>query len=94
MLLLDFKEPGVNINDERYANSLKCLQKSIKNKHPGKLGLVVQDLVCCMKWEVLQHPPYSPDLSPCDYHVFGTLKKSLKGRRFKLDAEVEFAVSE
>jgi hypothetical protein len=27
-------------------------------------------------------PPYSPDLSPCDYHVFGPLKKTLKGRRF------------
>ncbi|GBM04823.1 hypothetical protein AVEN_81687-1 [Araneus ventricosus] len=21
-------------------------------------------------WEVLEHPPYSPDLSPCDFHLF------------------------
>lgn len=25
--------------------------------------------------EVLRHPPYSPDLSPCDSHNFGPLKK-------------------
>jgi hypothetical protein len=33
-------------------------------------------------WGVLDHPPYSPDLSPCDYHTFGPLKNTLKGRRF------------
>ena len=27
------------------------------------------------KWEVLSHPPYSADLSPCDYAIFGPLKK-------------------
>ena len=54
----------------------------------------IQDLLGRMKWEVLQHSPFIPDLSPCDYHVFGPLKKSLKGRRFKSDSEVEFAVSE
>jgi len=25
----------------------------------------------------LQHPPYNPDLSPCDYHMFGPLKEAL-----------------
>ena len=27
------------------------------------------------KWEVLGHPPYSPDLSPCDDTTCGPLKK-------------------
>jgi hypothetical protein len=30
-------------------------------------------------WETLQHPPYSPHLSPCDYHLFGPLKEALGG---------------
>lgn len=30
----------------------------------------------------LQHPPYSPDISPCDYAVFGPLKRMLRGQHF------------
>nr|QLJ84876.1 transposase-like protein [Dichotomius schiffleri] len=33
-------------------------------------------------WETLEHPPYSPDLSPCDFHLFGPLKEALGGQRF------------
>lgn len=29
-------------------------------------------------WETLEHPPYSPDLLPCDYHLFGPLKEALE----------------
>lgn len=38
------------------------------------------------QWEVLQYPPYSPDISPYD---FDPLKKSLKGLRFTCDKEVQ-----
>ena len=27
-------------------------------------------------------PPYSPDLSPCDFHIFGDLKKNVRAHRF------------
>jgi hypothetical protein len=27
-----------------------------------------------LKWDVLPHPPYSPDLAPSDYHLFGPMK--------------------
>ena len=40
----------------------------------------------------LDHPPYSPDLAPSDYHLFSELKKQLKGRHFSSDAEVIPAV--
>jgi len=36
----------------------------------------------------LDHPPYSPDLAPSDYHLLPRLKKQLKGRHFSSDAEV------
>ena len=39
--------------------------------------------------KTLQHPPYSPDLSPCDFHTFGDLKKNIRGRRFHSDEEVQ-----
>ena len=46
-----------------------------------------------MGWEVLPHPPYSPKLSPCDYHLFGLQKKDLKGKHFSSDADVTEAVT-
>ena len=30
-------------------------------------------------WEMLMHPPYSPDISPSDYHLFQSMQKSLYG---------------
>ena len=39
-------------------------------------------------FQSLDHPPYSPDLAPSDYHLFPELKKQLKGRHFSSDAEV------
>jgi hypothetical protein len=44
------------------------------------------------KWEVLQHPPYSADLAPSDFHLFGPLKQHLSGERFPDGDAVERAV--
>ena len=30
-------------------------------------------------WEVLIHPPYSPDLAPSDYHLFLSMVNALGG---------------
>ncbi|GBN43383.1 hypothetical protein AVEN_859-1 [Araneus ventricosus] len=38
-------------------------------------------------WTVLENQPYSPDLSPCDFHIFGTLKQALKCRLFTWTAK-------
>ncbi|GFV53160.1 histone-lysine N-methyltransferase SETMAR [Trichonephila clavipes] len=32
--------------------------------------------------EILPHPPYSPDLTPCDFWLFPQIKKPLKAKRF------------
>jgi hypothetical protein len=31
----------------------------------------------------LEHPPYSPDLAPCDFFLFPKINSALKGTRFK-----------
>jgi hypothetical protein len=43
-------------------------------------------------WEVLDHPPYSPDLAQSDFHLCGPLKKHLFGRWFATNSEVQQAV--
>jgi histone-lysine N-methyltransferase SETMAR len=35
------------------------------------------------RWEVLQHPPHSPDLAPSDFHLFGPFKNLLSEKRFE-----------
>ena len=30
------------------------------------------------KWEILEHPPYSPDMNPCDYDLFAKVKEPLR----------------
>ena len=46
-----------------------------------------------VKWNELSfvlrpHPPYSPDLSPCDYWLFADLKTMLQGKRIDSNEEV------
>jgi hypothetical protein len=42
---------------------------------------------------VIPHPPYSPDLAPCDFSLFPTIKLKLKGCRFDTIEEIQ-AVSQ
>ena len=41
----------------------------------------------------LDHPPYSPDLAPLDYHLFPGLKKQLNGLHFSSDAVIFAALA-
>lgn len=40
-------------------------------------------------YEVLPHPPYSPDLSPTDFHLFRDLDNFLANKMLANDEEVE-----
>ena len=43
---------------------------------------VVKIFLASEKVQVLNHPPYSPDLSPCDFFLFPRLKKMLSGNKY------------
>jgi len=47
-----------------------------------------------LRFECIPHPPYSPDLLPSDFHIFGPLKKALSGMESGGDDEVRLAVLE
>jgi histone-lysine N-methyltransferase SETMAR len=44
------------------------------------------------KIKLLPHPPYSPDLAPCDFYLFPKLKENLRGIRFETKEDLHNAV--
>jgi histone-lysine N-methyltransferase SETMAR len=68
--------------------SVILLQDNVRS-HTAQLTTNVLEK---MHWEVLPHPPYSPDLSPCDFYLFEPLKEALSDSQFQDDDGVaEFA---
>ncbi|EFN74878.1 Histone-lysine N-methyltransferase SETMAR, partial [Camponotus floridanus] len=41
-----------------------------------------------LRFQLVTHPSYSPDLAPSDYHLFLNMKKWLVGRRFYSNEEM------
>ena len=48
----------------------------------------VTELLCRWKWKILKHPPYSPDISPCDYNLFAKVKEPLRGSLYNTRYEL------
>jgi len=45
-----------------------------------------------IRFNVVSHPPYSPDLAPSEFWMFATLKKHVKGIQSTCDEEVQGAM--
>jgi hypothetical protein len=95
-LMVELMQQGTTITSEMYCETLKKLSRAIRNKMRGMLTSGVMLLhdnarphtVPCtraplehLNWEVSDHPPYSPDLAPSDYHLFTYLKNWLQSQR-------------
>jgi len=106
ILLIDYVPKGQTINAEYYLYLLVQLEDILKEKRLGKFTkrvLVLHDnapahrtVATQMKltylgFQRLYHPPYSPNRTPSDYHLFPGLKKRLKGHHFSSNPEVIFA---
>jgi len=103
ILLTDYLPKGQTIYAEYYLSLLVQLKDILKEKHRGKVtkgvlflhdnapahwALATQKKLASLGFQCLDHPPYSPDLAPSDYHLFPGLKKQLKGRHFSSDTVV------
>ncbi|KOX73116.1 Histone-lysine N-methyltransferase SETMAR [Melipona quadrifasciata] len=58
------------------------------------VALSVRQKLLQFDWDVLPHPPYSPDLAPSDYCLFLSLKNSLRGESFKSISEIKTHLDE
>jgi len=98
ILLTDYLSNDQPINAEYYASLLVQLKDILKEKHRGKVtkgvlflhdnvtahwALATQKKLAYLDFQYLDHPPYSLDLAPSDYHLFPGLKNQLKVAIFR-----------
>jgi hypothetical protein len=58
-----------------------------KNAHP-QTAAHTRAVLEHFNWELFDHPYYSPDLAPSDYHLFTYLKNWLRSQRFNKNEEL------
>lgn len=61
---------------------------------PAHKAKPVQETIKALGWELLPHPPYSPDLAPSDYHLFSSMGHALAEQQLDSYEEVENWVSD
>jgi transposase len=57
-------------------------KKKLTGVRSGAASGAVSEILGKYGWQVLPHPPYSPDMSPPD-DLFPKLNKQLRGKRFR-----------
>jgi len=97
ILLTDYLPKGQTINAEYYSSLLVQLKDILKEKRRGNItkgvlflhdnapahrALATQKKLAYLGFQCLDHPPYSPDLAPSDYHLFPGLKKTTESSPF------------
>lgn len=96
---------GSTVNSARYIETLKHLRRIVCRVRKSTSPIILQhdnarphtsrvtaDALVRLKFQPIPHPPYSPDLAPCDFHFFPHLKRAIKGIHFTTDGEVKDAV--
>jgi len=102
----EFLEAGKTVNSARYIETIKNLWQRVCRVRGSTSRILLlhdnarlhtahttNDALETLKFEVLFHPPYSPDLAPSVFHFFPHLKRDLKGTHFTSDDEVKQAVT-
>jgi hypothetical protein len=92
ILLTHFQKRGENMNSASYCEFLLKLRDAIRRKLLGQLvrGVLLhqgnvrphttratQERSQELHWKILEHPLYSSDLAPYDFHLFGPLNNQL-----------------
>lgn len=105
VIYFDVLPSGVTMTANLYSQQLDQVKEFLKTKQPGlvnRKGVILQhdnarphvakavhEKLQELEWEVLQHPPYSPDLAPSDYHLFRSLEVFLRGKKYSNENEVK-----
>ena len=92
----EFVPPGQTVDHAFYKDVLERLRKRVQrvrtdiaddwvlhhDNMPAYTALSIREFLAKKNIPVLPHPPYSPDLAPCNFCLFRKLKSKLKGHYF------------
>jgi hypothetical protein len=102
VLLVAFMKPGETIISKVYCEMLKPLRRGIQDRQCGLVTLGVMllhdntrplhavrkvQLLRQFKWGLFYHPPFSPNLTPNDFHLLLHLKTFSDGQALKSTVE-------
>jgi hypothetical protein len=96
-------ERNLTITAERCCQQLGRLEEAIQQNRLGRRhGVILQHdearlhtanmtkaAIQELDWEILQHPPCSPDIAPSDYHLFCSPSDNIRGVSFNNDAALQ-----
>jgi len=104
----EFVPPGQTVNHAFYRDVLERLRKRIQqvqtdiaddwvlqhDNAPAHTVLSIREFLVKKNIPVLPHPPYSPDIAPCDFYLFPKLKSELKGHHFGTMENIQIIVTD
>ena len=109
MIYMDRQSTGQTVNKEYYVEVLRNFRKRFCRKRPAlfKSGhwhfhqdnepvhnsILFTDYLTKMGIKTVTHPPYNPDLAPCNFWLFSKLKEKLWGCRYETIEEIKEAVT-
>jgi hypothetical protein len=101
----EFVLHNTTVNSDFYCDILRCLRENFDEKCQNfgattTDSFIITTLLPTLPWKPLNlwlksnmvfvpHPPYSPDLAPCDFALFPKLKMKLKGRCFEKVSHIQ-----
>ena len=87
---IEVATPGNRKKEARKTRGVLLLQDNA----PGNLSQVAMTVATECGFEILPHPPYSPDMTPSGFHLFPKLKSYLRGTQYGSNEGVIEAVNE
>ena len=107
MIYMHWVPNGQTVNKEYYVEDLSEFRKRFRRKRPAHFksgqwhfhqdnapvhnSILVTDYLTKIGMKTVPHPPYSPEIAPCDFWLFPKLKENLRGYRYETIEEMKGA---
>lgn len=102
VIFFELLPSNTTVTADLYCAQLQKLRAALQKERPGRgtvrllidnakphTAKITRETLEKMRWQVVPHPPYSPDLAPSDYHLFRSLQNHLKGKKFDDQNQLE-----